>query len=435
MPYLLNLLYLLLLLAVSPWLIYKMITTGKYRRGMLRKLLGLTPIRASERPCVWFHAVSVGEVLLLRQVITKFRARHPDHECVLSTTTNTGFAVAVEKFRDLTVFHWPLDFTWAVKRALRRVRPSLVVLAELELWPNFILAAKRHSMPIAVINGRMTERSYCGYHRIRWLLARVLAAIDLLAVQTEQYAERFASLGILQDRIHVTGSVKYDGVNTDRNNPKTLELRRLLRIEPDQLIWIVGSTQAPEEQIALDIYGRIKEEVPSLRLILVPRHAERFEEVAELVQASGHALVRRSQLPGHLVTQSPCHPVILIDTLGELGALWGLADVAFVGGSLSGRGGQNMIEPAAYGVAVTIGPDVWNFQETVDRLLEQRAAVQVSDATALEPETLRLLQDASARMALGQVAREFVLSQQGATERTLDLLEPFLFSSKAARAA
>jgi 3-deoxy-D-manno-octulosonic-acid transferase len=436
MPYVLNFCYLLLLLAISPWLLYKMLRTGKYRRGMWCKLTGLTPIRASDRPCVWFHAVSVGEVLLLRQVVARFRARHLDHECVISTTTNTGYAVAVEKFPDLTIFYWPLDFTWAVKRALRRIRPSLVVLAELELWPNFILAADRYGIPLSVINGRMTERSFRGYMRLRWALAGIVNLIKTLAVQTDIYRARFAALGVEEQRIHVTGSVKYDGVNTDRLNPKTYELRQAFGISAGEMVWIVGSTQAPEEQIALDIYTRLKVRVPNLRLVLVPRHAERFEEVAGLIQASGFALLRRSQLPGQPDSPAQDRPSILLDTLGELGAAWGLADVAFVGGSLSGRGGQNMIEPAAYGAAVTFGPDVWNFQDTVDRLLERNAAIQVKDAAELEQQTLRLLQDESARGMLGQAAREFVMSQQGATERTLDLLEPILRASKpTARAA
>jgi 3-deoxy-D-manno-octulosonic-acid transferase len=427
MPYLLNLLYLLLLFAASPWLLYKAVTTGKYRRGMFRKLLGLTSIRKGDRPCVWFHAVSVGEVLLLRRVIARFRERYPAYECVLSTTTNTGYDVAVEKFPDLTVFYWPFDFTWAVKRALRRIRPHLVVLAELELWPNFIRITKGNGIPLAVINGRMTEQSFQGYRRLRRALGGVLASVDLYAVQTAEYAERFAALGIPRERIHVTGSVKYDGVNTDRNNSRTRQLGQLLNVQPDQLIWIVGSTQAPEEQIALDIYRKARERFPNLRLFLVPRHAERFDEVANLVKSSGLPLLRRRQLqPGHLATSSPFHQVILIDTLGELGALWGLADLAFVGGSLSGRGGQNMIEPAASGVAVTFGPEVWNFQDTVDRLLERRAAVQVADAVELERETLRLLGDAQGRAALGHAAQSFVQSQQGATAQTLDLLEQLL---------
>ncbi len=424
---LLNALYLLLLFLCSAWLVYKSLTTGKYRQGMLRKLLGLTPVRAGDRPCAWFHAVSVGEVLLLKQVIAKFRRRHRDWECLLSTTTNTGFEVARTSFADLTVFYWPLDFTWAVNRALRRIRPDLVVLAELEVWPNFIAAAKRRAIPVAVINGRMSPRSFRGYRRIRWFMSRLLSRIDLLAVQNEDYARRLLELGAPPKRTFVTGSVMYDGVRGDRENPRTRELGRLLAIGEQDLVWIAGSTQQPEEQIVLDIYRRAKPRFENLRLILVPRHKERFEEVAVLLERSGLPFVRRSRImDGHPVIRSSCHPVILLDTLGELSSLWGLADLAFVGGSIHPRGGQNVIEPAAYGAAVTFGPHVWNFQETVDRLLERRAAVQVADAAELERETLRLLEDPAARLALGTAARAFVQSQQGATERTLDLLDQLM---------
>ncbi len=429
MRYLLNLAYLLALLLAAPWLLYKSLTTGKYRQGMLRKLLGLVPVRGADRPCVWFHAVSVGEVLLLRQVIARFRQRHPDWECVISTTTNTGFDLARTTYPDLCVFYYPLDFSWAVSRALRRVRPALVVLAELELWPNFIAAAKRFGYSVAVINGRMSERSYRGYRKIRFFMRRLLRKIELFAVQTEDYAWRLLDLGAPAERAVITGSVKYDGVTTDRINSKTRQLAALLGIVSDKgerrdLVWIVGSTQDPEERLALDIYRRAREEFPQLRLILVPRHKERFEEVARLLAEGGVPFVRRSQLPApHPLTPSPPHPVILMDTIGELGALWGLAEVAFVGGSLHPRGGQNMIEPAAYGAAVTFGPHVWNFKDTVERLLERGAAIQVADAADWEGETLRLLRDAAARDRLGRAAQEFVRSQQGATDRTLDLLD------------
>ncbi len=443
---LLNVLYLLLLLLASPWLLYKSVTTGKYRQGMLGKLLGLTPMREGGKPCVWFHAVSVGEVLLLRQLIARFRQRRPEWQCVLSTTTNTGFDVAKANYPDLTVFYWPLDFTWAVNRAQRRMRPDLVVLAELELWPNFIQTAKRRAIPVAVINGRISPRSFRGYRRIRWFMKRLLGKIDLIAAQNEDYAGRLLELGAPAERVFVTGSVKYDGVNGDRENPNTSELARLLNLErvrgadisvcpesgrqeclPHPLVWIAGSTQAPEEQIALDIYRRVKGDFPYLRLVIVPRHKERFDEVATLLERSGVPFIRRSRImDGHPVILSSCHPVILLDTLGELGSLWGLADVAFVGGSIHPRGGQNMIEPAAYGAAVTFGPHVWNFQETVDRLLERNAAVQVRDAEELERETIQLLADPAARQALGEAARAFVQSQQGATERTLDLLDALL---------
>lgn len=440
MPCLLDVVYLLVLLIASPWLIYKAVTTGKYRVGVWRKFWGLTPIRSGSRPCVWFQAVSVGEVLLLRPLLAGFRRRWPDWDIVLSTTTNTGFDVARKTFPDVDVFYWPLDFSWAVRRAFSRIRPSLVVLAELELWPNFVRLVGKH-VPIAVVNGRMSPRSYRGYRRIRPLMAAVLRQVRLLAMQTEEYAERMRTLGAPPERVHVTGSVKFDGVNTQRDHPRTRELGRLLGLkrhpERGELVWVVGSTQAPEEQIALDIYRRAVERFPHLRLVLVPRHAERFDEVAALVERSGFPLLRRSRIgaegAGKLARDgegSGGAPVVLLDTLGELGAAWGLADVAFVGGSLSPRGGQNMIEPAACGVAVTFGPHVWNFRDTVERLLENQAAVQVADAAEWERVTLRLLEDGAERHRLGDAARRLVLMQQGATERTLDLLHPLVASAR-----
>ncbi len=439
MPYLLNLLYLALLLFASPGLTYKALTTGKYRKGMWRKFWGLTPIRLGARPCAWFHAVSVGEVLLLRQVIARFRQRHPDWECVLSTTTNTGFDVAQANYPDLTIFYWPLDFTWAVRRALRRIRPDLVVLAELELWPNFIAMAKKQRSQVAVINGRISLRSFRGYGKIRPFMSHMLSRLDLLAVQGDAYANGLLQLGAPRDRIKVTGSVKYDGVPGDRGNLKTQELAQLLGLGGsgvdagrNPLVWVAGSTQDPEEEIVLEIYERAKKAFPELRLILVPRHKERFEAVAARLGVRGFSFVRRSRLTEPL--RDP-EAVVLVDTLGELGAIWGLADIAFVGGSLNQRGGQNMIEPAAYGAAVLFGPHVWNFRETVDRLLDQQAAVQVQDAARLEQEVFRLLADEEVRTKLGTAAQRFVRSQAGASERTIELLEQLIAGRVESRAA
>jgi 3-deoxy-D-manno-octulosonic-acid transferase len=422
MPYLLNALYLLILLALSPWLVYKALTTGKYRRGLLQKLLGRSLQRAGDAPCAWFHGVSVGEIHLLRQVVAAFRRRHPAWNCVISTTTDTGLEEARKRFPDLHVFYWPLDFSWAVHRALRRVNPSLVVLAEGELWPNFLTAASKRGIPMAVINGRMSPRSARRYRRLGSLVRRWLGLIDLFAVQTEEYAKHFRALGVAGERLHVTGSVKYDGVETDRRNPRTEELRRLLHVRPDDLVWIAGSTQPPEEEIALDIFRRAKIEHPNLRLFLVPRQRERFEEVAALLRRTGLPFQRRSELRG-----SVGEAIVLIDSMGELGALWGLADVAFVGGSLDGqRGGQNMIEPAAYGAAVVFGPHVWNFRDTAERLVLAGAAVQIADAAGLETTVRQLLASPAQRRRLGTVAQQFVQQQQGATERTIALLDELL---------
>src|SRR5262245_19428040 len=378
----LDLVYLLVLLVLLPWLIYQVLTKPKYRRGLLDKLLGRAPVLPPSGRRAWFHGVSVGEIHLLRQVLAAFRQRHPDWDCVVSTTTETGLQEAQKHFADLPVFFFPFDFSWAVRRALRRVDPQLIVLAEGELWPNFLLAAKARGATVVVVNGRLSPHSARRYRRLRWLTGPLWRRLDLLAVQTRDYAEAFEAAGVPPERIQVTESVKYDGVHTDRNHERVALMRRLLGVGADDRVWVCGSTQAPEEEIALDIYKRLRDEVSGLRLVIVPRQRERFEEVAGLLRRSGVSFVRRSALIEPLADRNA---VVLIDTIGELSAVWGLAEVAFVGGSLDGkRGGQNMIEPAAYGAAALFGPHVWNFRDAATRLIAAGAADPVADAAALE---------------------------------------------------
>ncbi len=427
MPWLLNLLYLLALLVLFPWLLWRAWWRKHHPVAIEAKLKGL-PARpeglpANARP-VWFHGVSVGEVHLLRQVVAAFRKRHPDCPCVISTTTDAGLKEARKWFADLSVFPFPFDFSWAVHRTLKQVNPALVVLAEGELWPNFLMAARRFGIPVAVINGRMSPRSFARYRRLRPLPRWLLGHLDLILTQSEGYAGNLRALGVSAERVRITGSVKFDGCSCDRDNPRTSELRQLLNIGPGELVWVAGSTVAPEEEIVLGVYRKLRQEWPGLRLVLVPRHPERFDEVAGLLEQQGLAYLRRSQLSGSVEDRSA---VVLGDTMGELSALWGLADLAFVGGSLDGkRGGQNMIEPAGYGAAVLFGPHVWNFREPAQRLVEVGGAVQVADAAELETELRRLLASPEERARQGRAGRQFVLSQQGATERTIDLLTPLL---------
>jgi 3-deoxy-D-manno-octulosonic-acid transferase len=321
------------------------------------------------------------------------------------------------------VIDWPLDFTWAVTAALQRVRPTLIVLAEGEVWPNFVGAAKGQGARLAIVNGRMSPRSAARYQKIRWLVQRLFARFDLIAAQTDEYRRHFELLGATHAVI--TGNLKYDGVDGNRGNPRTEAMAALLGIRGGDIVWVAGSTQDPEERICLEIYRKARTNHPNLRLIVVPRHRERFDEVAALLEHSGMPFVRRSRLqPG---TAAPSDAIVLGDSMGELGAIWGLADIAYVGGSLDGkRGGQNMIEPAAYGAAVLFGPHTWNFKDTVANLLKLHAALAVPDAAGLESAVLRLVSYAARRSELGQAAREFVLSQQGATARTLDLLEQLM---------
>jgi 3-deoxy-D-manno-octulosonic-acid transferase len=423
----LDALYLIGLLLLVPWLIFKALTAGKFRRGLKDKLLGLSPNHLATRSpgqVAWFHGVSVGEIHLLRTVVAAFRQRHSNWQCVVSTTTDTGFDEARRRFPNLAVVYFPFDFSWAVARSLRAVRPSLIVLAESELWPNYLMAAKRRGIPVALINGRMSPRSFGRYRRLRPIVRFLLQNLDVAAVQTQEYAEALCDLGAEATSVHVTGNIKYDGVTTRRDNPQTQQLRALLNVKPDDLVWISGSTQAPEEEVALRIFQRLRPAHPHLRLLLVPRQKDRFDEVATLLERSRLPFVRRTMLQAPLTDTDG---VVLVDTIGELSALWGLADIAFVGGSLDGkRGGQNMIEPAAYGVAVVFGAHVWNFRDTVDRLLAANAAVQVADETELEAAVRGLADDGHERQRLGTAAQQFVSQQQGATTRTLDLLDKLL---------
>jgi len=437
MPLVLNLVYALLLVLLSPVLLFRMVWRGKYRDGLWEKLSGRAPHRIGDRPCLWFHAVSVGEVLLLRPLVREMTRRRPGWDVVISTTTPTGLAVARRTFPDQITFYAPLDFSWATRRAMSRIRPTVLALVELELWPNLIRAAKRSGAKVAIINARLSARSHRGYRRIRGPLGPTLNLIDVVAVQDEDYARRFVDLGIPAERISVTGSVKFDGLESDRDNARTRELREELGLSRDDLVFVAGSTMEGEEAAALAAHRAASRHHPRLRLVLVPRHVERFDAVARMLEDAGETVLRRSQ--GRAEPESGAggrKPIILIDTIGELGAVWGLADVAFVGGSLlPGRGGQNMMEPAAYGASVMFGPHTANFREVVEQLLARNAARRVAGSGEL---TLRLqedLDDPENAAARGAAGRRFVLAQHGASGRTLLELDRLVESSSAQKTA
>lgn len=448
--WLLNAIYVAIIAICSPLIIWQALRTGKYREGFREKLLGLVPRRTGDAMCVWVHAVSVGEVNLVAILLHELREAHPDWQFVVSTTSRTGYELARKKYADLNVFYCPLDFSWAVRKAMHRIRPTILVLAELELWPNLIKAARDHGARVAIINARMSDHSFPGYRRIRPFVAAVLRQIDLIAAQNNESAGRFRELGAPPDRVAVTGSLKYDGAQTDRNNSRTQSLRQLAAIAEDEIVFLAGSTQEPEEQYAIDVFRRLAPQHPELRLILVPRHPERFEPVAKIIEASNFPWQRRSELAnqppakpgatgvaitkswnGSAISQPPAppgvaSPILLVDSIGELGAWWGVAQIAFVGGSFGDRGGQNMIEPAAYGAAVSFGPNTWNFRDIVAALTAADAAVVVRNAKQLESFVSRCLTDPQYTAVLRTRAQKLVQSQLGATRRTVALLESLL---------
>jgi len=432
--WLFNLIYFGVLLLFSPILLYRSVRQGKYRRGWRQKFLGRIPRRQqvlksrSESPhtkIIWFHAVSVGEVKLLRPLLQTIRETLPDWRCAISTTSKTGMDLATQMFsNDWTVFYCPLDFSWAVEKAFQRLKPDMLVLVEQELWPNLIDTAKKNGVKLAIVNGRFGEGGYKRYLWIRPIIAPLLRQFDLIAPQNELYAGWFRRLGVSSEVIGITGSIKFDGANTDRNNPETQRLKQLAGITENDIVFLAGSTQYPEETFAVECYEHLKRDFPGLRLIIVPRHPERFGEVSAMLDSKEILWERRSTLrESATVPPSSRARVLLVDTVGELGGWWGTATIAYVGGSMGKRGGQNMIEPAAYGSAICFGPHTKNFRDIVEMMLRDNAAQVVHDQREMERFVRRCLEEPDFVEQLGTNAQTLVQRQVGATQKTLELLQ------------
>jgi 3-deoxy-D-manno-octulosonic-acid transferase len=422
---LLNVVYLVAVILALPWVIWRRLSGGRPVAAPWTRFTGAiaAPPPAAGRPRIGLHGVSVGEVQLLAALAAELR-RQADTagkpiDCVVSSSTTTGLEVAVKRFGADRAFPCPLDFTWAVDRVLDRVRPDLLVLGELELWPNLLARTARRGIPIVVANARMSERSAAGYARIRPLVRRMLGHVGLVIARSRQDADRFAALGGRD--VVVTGSMKFDGVQGDRTAPDVIRLRALAGIATDDVVFLAGSTQDPEERLATETFLALAAAHPRLRLVIVPRHVERAGAVAAICDAAGIRWQRRSRLEAD--GADPAARVLLVDTTGELGWWWGTAPIAFVGGSLDGkRGGQNMLEPAAYGAAVSFGPHTRNFKDEVRRLLDADAAVVVRDGADLTAFVRRCLDDPAWATALGERAAALVASQRGATAATARLV-------------
>ncbi|MFL2871527.1 MAG: 3-deoxy-D-manno-octulosonic acid transferase [Pirellulaceae bacterium] len=428
MAYLYNLAYLVAIILASPLLIISSIRKGKYRQGWGAKLFGIVPRSRNDKPCIWLHAVSVGEVNLLQPILAEISKKHPDWECVISTTTLTGMDLAQRKYSQYTVFYCPLDFSWAVANAFRRVNPAMLVLVELEVWPNIIRSAHKRGCPVVIANGRLSERSFAGYKKISFLIRQTMKRISAVAAQNKDYANRFVSLGVNPSRVHITGSIKFDGAQTNRSNETTQSLISLSGLNPDMPVILAGSTQIEEEKFVIQTFSDLLPDHPEIQLIIVPRHPERFDAVAEMLEDQIYPWVRRSEITEPLADGS--WKILLVDVIGELGAWWGTADIALVGGSFGKRGGQNMIEPAAYGAAVCFGPSTRNFRDVVQQLLNAKAAVVVQDQLELTEFMRTCLQDQAFAEDLGTRAKTLVSEQLGATTQTIDILAKAMANSQ-----
>jgi len=418
-------LYILALLVTLPVVVVMLIVQPRKRAGLAQKL-GFVPRRASQRPAIWVHAVSVGETVAARTIVEALEEAHPDHEVVISVTTRTGYGVAHKTYPDHHIFYYPFDFLFSVHAVLRRIRPSVVLLVEQEVWPVFVRTCARRGIPVAVVNGRITEKAARGLARIGFLMRGAFRRVPLFAMQTEAYAARIRALGVSAARVHVTDSVKYDTVATEIDEAAAERYRTLFGFTPEHRVLLAGSTHAGEDEMLLATLEALREPFPALRLILVPRHPRRFDAVADLCAASGRPFARRSALNAPPDPESTGPEVVLVDTMGELAGMYGAADLVFVGGSLVPFGGHNMMDPAGLGRAVLFGPHVWNFRESADALLDAGGAIEVADGGQLTREVERLLADEAAADDIGRHGRKVILERRGATGRTLALLAPLI---------
>jgi 3-deoxy-D-manno-octulosonic-acid transferase len=432
---LIDFMYLLAAAAYSPVVIYRVIKHKRYRTGWAQRFGKITR-NSPKKKCIWLHVVSVGEVNAAQTIVKELQERFGNFEIVISTITDTGFARATKLFgEDFKVFYFPLDFSWIMRRAFRRIRPSLCLLMELEIWPNFVHIAQKLNIPVVVVNGRISDKSFSRYKKIKPIAMKIFSKVSLILVQTDQYAERFKQLGCPDERVIVTGSLKYDTAQiTDKvEGADTLAEQLFGKIENrkskiENRLWVAGATGNDEERILLEVFQNLKQEdrFRDLRLAIVPRKPERFDEVAELIKQTGFELIRYSQVKNQPTGKSSIGSIILGDTMGDLRKFYSLATIIFVGRSLVPMGGSDMMEAAALSKCTIFGPYAFNFQQTVDALLEDNGAIMVKDKDDLFQTMQKCLTEPDYAKQIASNGQEVIRKNKGVTARTIEQLVRFL---------
>ena len=407
-----------------PMMIAHLLWRGLSNRGYWQswgERFGYGPTIAGTGQALWIHAVSVGEVQAALPLVRALLERHPEYPLIVTTTTPTGKARVAQAFGDRVLHcYMPYDLPGAVKRFLARVRPRVAIILETELWPNLFHYCRAGKTPVVLANVRLSARSAAGYARFAGLVHNMLRNVDVVAAQSEDDATRLVRLGAPRERVHVTGSVKFDVHLPASLIEQAQALRRTWGVERN--VWIAASTHEGEDEQVLDVLNTVFDALSGCLLVLVPRHPERFSRVESLCRRRGFRTATRSENPRSLTDVD----VFIGDTMGELPLLYAASDVAFVGGSLIEIGGHNMLEPAALGVPVMFGPHVFNFAEISRRLCESNAAVQVTNSAELSQQVIRYLSDANLRHAVGQNGREFVDRNRGASDKVIGFVEEVL---------
>ncbi len=420
------------LIVLIPRFLIQALVNGKYLPN-LRQRLGLVPQPPeSHLTTIWLHCVSVGETQAARPLVRELRKSFPNHQLVVSTVTITGQALAREVFKQeaVQVIYFPFDWNWCVGRALNAIKPDLVLMMETELWPNFLRRCGKARIPVALVNGRISRKSFRGYNLVKFFVSRILNNVSMAVMQTEADAKRIRALGMDRSKIAVGGNVKFDANPTAQSSMQTQYVRERFRFQSTAPLILAASTHATEERIIVDCFTRLKQQrEEQLRLAIAPRHPERFDEVANILEKSDLSWVRRSNPVSPHDTSAD---VVLIDTIGDLPSFYPLAAIAFVGGSLVPKGGHNVLEPAACGTAIVTGAHTDNFEAIVQLLEESDGIVRLpplpyADLTdALCYLFDSLLTDPKRRDKLGNNAKRLVESNRGAAARTMEFITPLL---------
>jgi 3-deoxy-D-manno-octulosonic-acid transferase len=395
----------------------------KFHAGFMQRL-GILPKDLKLKAPIWIHAVSVGEVMSIRPFLEELKKIYPDKRFVISTVTPTGNKIArnIASSQDW-VTYLPLDLSFIVSSVMEKIKPSLFILTETELWPNLITCLYQKGVPVIVVNARISDGSFKGYLCIGFLLKNILNKIHLFCVQTLRDSQRLVRLGVSENRIRITGNMKFDIHDYTVLRKDAKDLRPKLGIEPQEKFLVAGSTHAGEEENILIAYKKLLKNFPDLRLLIAPRHPQRALEVQRLIQLSGFAAVRISQLSPGEASRSDKKAVFILDTVGELLSFYSIADVVFVGGSLIKKGGHNILEPAIFAKPVLFGPHMFNFRDITELFLEQHAALMVKDTQELYSKIKDLLDNPSQIEFLTQRARDLLIANQGATQKNIQIIK------------
>jgi len=415
---------------LSPVFLYKMWKRGKYRENFLQRFgcysaETRTNLAGKTAPRCWIQAVSVGEVNVALILIAALQREFPRLRIILTTTTSTGYKLAYERLpQEVDLLYFPQDFPWSVRRAYDLIQPDFIVLMESELWPNHLWTGARRKIPIFLVNARMSPRSAMRYRRWKWLSQKVLGELTLVCAQSLEDADHFSTLGVPFQRVHATGNLKYDASmpHAEVQQVDPVQLLKQIGISPTQPILVAGSTHPGEEAILFDVFQDLRRQFSHLFLVVVPRHVERTREVVELARRKQFKFVLRSDITPQLAATAKPYDCLIVNTTGELKSLYKIATVIFVGKSLVGQGGQNIVEAAISGHPVVFGPNMQNFRAIARQFTVEDACVQVQNADELRRAIQELLQNPDRCQAIVDAAHRVIQSNVGATQRCVELI-------------